>query len=140
MRDYYKTGGFQRVTLHNGRVISLIQYIVSPTYKNLLVGRPTSDLDEFILKELPSRMTAAFGKWPVQVLGASNVTTPEGNSHLPLIQIGGVFNSFWGGHDERCSRLIMVWHQNEVFPVLSEHTLKAIEAVDWEAMAEEYDV
>jgi hypothetical protein len=115
-----------------------------------------TEFTDSYLRELLQRMHRIFGDWPVHVasLGATFAgpdpgTTLEGKSvPLPRVEFGACFE---GGHYVTSSpdgtdvqavgtgKLVFVWHQEDLIPMLSDENRARIARLAWPNLARRFD-
>jgi hypothetical protein len=111
-----KTGILELET-SSGEVLTLEEVLVSATYRGLLEGRPTPDVNQVILH---STDIAAEKFWPG--LGAVTLDLPTllGAECLPAYRLTGLFGLTPPNH--RLNGVVVVWFQDELEPILSART------------------
>jgi hypothetical protein len=137
--------GFPTLLLASGRKIGAEVIFAYRTYANLLVGIPNERLNAEHLAPLPHQMKELFSNAPVFVIPPlrwpQSGEWPKGSSNkielLPPVVLAGLFTSepFANGFK---SRLVIVWHQQAVFPLIADFLLPHFESLDWEAIAEDW--
>jgi hypothetical protein len=134
------------VTLNTGRKIWASMVYIEDTYAGLLEGYPISRLNDRVIARLPQRAAGLFGDWPVHVIEPARYTkeathpTPFGPpEYLPSCWIGASFTSLAISDAKHASQLIVVWFQEEAFPVPAESALELLQAMAWERLACDFE-
>lgn len=135
------------LTLKTGLRIWASALHMDTTYGGLLEGYPFAAFNDDLVARLPRRATELFGDWPVQLIAPSR-SIREGTApaplgppeYLPSLWIAAAFNSLplrdlWS----HGSQLIVVWFQEEPFPVPAEAVLQELQAIPWETVACDFE-
>jgi hypothetical protein len=77
-----------------------------------------------------------FGDWPLHVLPP---TRPPDVIDFPRVRFTALFRSFPVRQDMHQSALVIVWFQEQQFPALNEASLAALQAVEWERLAVDFE-
>lgn len=133
-----------KLELHSGRVIAMTGIRQSLTYRGLLAGLPTRELNErHIKQELDeARKDVPEGHDPLLLQPTPTVTgkkvrgTDEQEERLPRVTCIAAFDSgpLQRDESEPYSSAVLVWYQDE-FGLPNEVTIARIRAVDWEVIA-----
>jgi len=140
--------GLLEVTLLTGRTIWATSYHASQTYGQLLEGIRCEMTNRLHLEDLPQRMQSIFGTFPVSMI-EPKITLSEHRLKacpeipivmLPEMEFAALFISFPPMDKAmHASGLIIIWHQDEAYPVISDVSQAKIAAIDWENVAEDFE-
>ena len=120
-----------------GRPLWCWKYVVAYTYDGYGVRSPSEDCNEEVLERIPHEVARYFGDgWPSHVVRP--VRRP-GEIDYPPVRVTAFFTSLPMRPEMHLSSLVVVWFQREQFPVPDEAGRAALEAVDWERLALDYE-
>jgi uncharacterized protein (TIGR02996 family) len=121
----------------NGRPLWCWSYAVAYTYDGYMVRTPSEECNEDTLARIPREVARYFGDaWPIHLV--QPVRRP-GEIDYPPVRVAAFFTSLPMRHEMHLSSLVVVWFQEEQFPVPDEPGRAALEAVDWERLALDYE-
>jgi hypothetical protein len=120
-----------------GRSLWCFKYVVAYTYEGYMVRTPSEECNEDMLEGIPHKVARYFGDgWPIHVV--QPVRQP-GEIDYPPVRVIAFFTSLPMQREMHLSSLVMVWFQREQFPVPDDAGRAALEAVDWERLALDYE-
>lgn len=139
------------LTLNSGHRIFASGLQISRTYQGLLIGFPNDELNNVILRNIPTRYRKVFGELPVYVLPPliERWEVQDTMDHLrqrvvaamPKIEIAGLFECDTPVKPTgEGSALIIAWHQDEAILPLPDEIQHRLQALDWEAHAQNVDI
>ncbi len=121
----------------SGRSLWCWKYIVAYTYDGFEVRTPSEDCNAHMLDVVRHEAARYFGDmWPVHI--AQPVRQP-GEIDYPPVRVTAFFTSLPMRDEMHLSSLVIVWFQRAQFPVPDEVGQAALEAVDWERLALDYE-
>ncbi len=142
--------GKYRITMADGREITLDAIYQRETYAGLLEGWPTQELNDEVLEQDVTRAGSRMNVSHAAVLISPELklwrepTLEEGvepgvRQLLPAIATYAVFESNATARDEGCaSAALFVWYQ-ELWGLPSLAIVEAIELIDWDRIAVDFD-
>jgi hypothetical protein len=138
---------FPALKLTDGRAVFAEEIHIGQTYAGLLVGTPNDEINRGILNGLPQAMQRIFRNAPVYILPPEverrTEPYPMGCSRevaiMPPIELAMRFVSYApiipGGD---ASQLVVVWHQHEAIPLLSDAMRVRLERLNWNDNAQDF--
>ena len=132
-----QSGALINLRLSGGRPLWSFRYVVSHTYEGLMLGTPNEFDNEMRLKECPDVAARYFVGLPVHVI---RPTRPSGVIEFPRVRVIASFESRPIGTEGHWSSLAVVWFQNEPAPIPDESSRAALEAIEWEQLASDYQM
>jgi hypothetical protein len=130
------TGALINLLLATGRPVWCYRYMVSYTYAGFMIHTPSESCNKHMLEIAQREAIRFFGDWPVYLIQPAR---QQDAIDYPRIQITGLFDSLPIQDEMHLSSLIVVWFQDQLFPVPTEGSLAAIQAVDWDGLALDYE-
>jgi hypothetical protein len=128
------------VKLKGGRQIFLEAFLESKTYGGLLAGAPDASVNRDLLN---SHAAVAKTMWPKQPHITLGLDSYESRLHerLPAIICAGQFISYEPAVDPKRagSLLIVIWFQEEMFPLLQGRNAVWLKDVNWKQLAKDFD-
>ena len=121
----------------DGRSLWCWNYIVSYTYDGFMIRSPSEDCNAYMLERLQHEAARLYGdQWPVHIIPPLR---EPGEIDYPRVRVTAFFTSL-PMHDEmHLSSLVVVWFQREQSPVPDEAGKAALESLDWERLALDYE-
>lgn len=123
----------------NGWRIGLRQVLISETYECLLEGKISARTNEFVL-----HTAATYGLWPGVPSHILGLKMFEANlsKEFPRLMLMGRFESEKPARNSSMmrSKLVLIWFQNEISPLMSPANLAHVKALDWERLAQDYEI
>jgi hypothetical protein len=128
------------LVLADGRRIFLNELHQSHTYSSILEGRPTSEVNNRLIQAAITEATESFNA-PVKLIPPERVAGTRGSERIPAITSLGLFTSTEPVRNSRGtgSMLGLVWFQTEFGLPTSGSFFSAIESIEWEREAEDFD-
>ena len=132
---------FVNIVLRSGREISLYELLMSYTYAGLLEGRKSERANEQILRTLCQHASRLWKPAPFLILSQTRYLG-DLSRELPRFTFVARFLSFRpiGNSNKNASNLVIIWLASELDPVLPGDVVKEIEAIDWDKLAENFDL
>lgn len=143
------------ISLPGGRRITLKSLAQEMTYGGLLVGTPTSEINDRKVQSIIDRVSkdaAALRRAPFLVPPARRdfvrepgdmATIQRGSwipEWMPAVTCIGRFESLPAkDRDMHCSQLVIVWLQDDYALPISESALQAIRGIDWTSHAVDFE-
>jgi hypothetical protein len=125
--------------LNDGREISLKAFLEVKTYAGLLIGKPDASINRGILN---SHEKLCHTVWPGEPHVTLGLDYYESHIHenLPAIICAGQFSSCEPvAADGLGSSLIVVWFQEQMFPLLQEQNAPWLKNLAWKEFARDFD-
>ena len=119
-----------------GRPLWCWQYLASHTYANFMVRTPSEGCNERMLEVVRTEAVRIFGDWPVHLI--LPVRRP-GEIDYPPVRVTAFFTSLPMRDEMHLSSLIAVWFQQDQVPLPDEAGRAALEAMDWDRHALDYE-
>ena len=120
-----------------GRSLWCWNYIVSHTYDGFSVRTPSENCNAHMLDGVRHEAARLYGdQWPVHI--AQPLRQP-GEIDYPRVRITAFFKSLPIRDEMHLSSLVVVWFQREQSPVPDEAGRAALEGLDWELLALDYE-
>ena len=133
------------LTLNTGRAISANRLYVAATYAGLMEGLPDAAMNDDRIGWLPHTAASIFGDAPVLVVEPRRVKKeypslkpPRAGEFLPTYWIAAEFTSS-PCREGMASDLVLIWFQDEPFPIPSEAALKQLSGIEWESAARDFE-
>jgi hypothetical protein len=123
----------------SGRRVYLLEAHITETYEGLLEGSVSARVNEAVLR---SRKTAQlWPEIPELILGLDAIKANLGKE-LPRFMFQGRFESEKPARNPRMMRsvLVLVWFQSELSPILSTANLALVNNLDWERLAQDFEI
>ena len=140
--------GILEVTFADGVRARARALHLRPTYECLAVGLPSTEVNRYIIKELPKEVRRVFGTWPVLILPATGPilhrsrrtsSTPLLESRLPALEFWCWLEAEPRTPKSLSSFLSVVWHQEKAYPFIAPSVLDGLKSVCWFEKAEDCD-
>ena len=120
-----------------GRSLWCWKYVVAYTYDGYMVRSPSEECNEETLERIPHEVARYFGDgWPIHVVQPAR---RPGEIDYPPVRVTALFTSSPMRDEMHLSSLVVVWFQREQLPLPDEVGRAALEAVDWERLALDYE-
>jgi hypothetical protein len=133
----FDSGTLIEVRLPNGRSLWCLKYLVACTYEAFPIRTPSESCNEHMLEIVRNEATRYFGEgWPVQVIEPGPMS---GEIDFPPVRITAFLTSRPMHHHMHLSSLVVIWFQDRSLPIPDEAGLRALEALDWERLALDYE-
>jgi len=121
----------------SGRALWCWNYIVAYTYDGFLVRTPSEDCNAHMLDVVRQEAARYFGdQWPVHIVQPAR---RSGEIDYPRVRLTAFLTSLPMRDEMHLSSLVVVWFQREQWPVPDEAGRVALEGLDWEQLALDYE-
>ena len=131
------SGALFEVRLTNGRPLWCWKYVVAYTYVGFKIRTPSEECNEDMLESVQHEAVRYFGGgWPVHVIQPARAL---GEIDYPPVRVTAFLTSLPMREEMHLSSLVLVWFQDRQFPIPEEATSTALEAIDWERLALDYE-
>jgi hypothetical protein len=125
------------VRLPNGRPLWCWKYVVAYTCEGFKIRTPSEECNQDMLDVVQHEATRYFGGgWPVHVIQPAREC---GEIDHPPVRVTAFLTSSPMRNEMHLSSLVVVWFQGQQFPVPDEAGRAALEAVNWERLALDYE-
>ena len=120
-----------------GRSIWCWRYVVEYTYEGYMIRTPSEDCNEAMLDAIGHNADRYFGEgWPIHIVRPVH---QPGTIDYPPVRVVAFFTSLPIQQDMHLSSLVLVWFQREQSPIPDKAGRAALEAVNWEQLAFDYE-
>jgi hypothetical protein len=119
-----------------GRPLWCWNYIVAHTYDGFSVRTPSEECNGCMLDVVRREAAQHFGDWPVHIIQPAR---RPGEIDYPRVRITAFLTSVPMQEEMHLSSLVAVWFQQEQSPVPDEAGRSALERLDWERLAVDYE-
>ena len=128
------------LTLDCGRKVSVDSVHYAWTYRSLLEGRPTPELNRRILDRALTQMEGVWGKRKVHLLPPPVNTTDPAHPVLPPVQLWAWLTGCPVRESFMASELVVAWFAGECEnEPLAQVVFRAVRALPWDELAEDFD-
>jgi hypothetical protein len=126
--------------LKDGRQIFLDAFFESKTYAGLLEGSPNASVNRDMLNSPPAIVSRIWPKEPHITLGLDFYSSRL-HEKLPTVLCLGQFISYKPASDQKKmgSSLVIIWFQDEIFPLLRDANADWLKDIDWNLLARDFD-
>jgi len=125
--------------LNDGRQIFLESFYESKTYAGVMEGKPSSFTNQLVLSQCRETAKTIWPNEPCVVLGIDYYLQ---HSELPFSSITCIahFISYEAVEDADCagSSLVVIWFQEEMFPLVQGVAGKQLKEVEWSQLARDF--
>ena len=134
------------ITLRSGTDIHLQSISLSHTYAGLLCGTPSEQINDNIIAEIREEFEKAYYVIKPRVTMLSEYNFFAKDDHysrektIPLlsaVKVEALFECYDG---DECTRLPIVWFQNDFSTAISTYIENAIQDIDWYRYACEFSL
>jgi hypothetical protein len=123
--------------LASGRGVWCLKYVVANTYGDFLERTPSENANSHMIDGVRSEAKRVFGDWPVHVLTPAR---DPGAIDYPGVRFTGFFTSLPMREEMHLSSLVLVWFRDQQSPALNDASLQALQAIEWERLAVDYEI
>jgi hypothetical protein len=132
------------VTLNSGRKVRLEQVYIAETYEGLMIknpDKPWTRINQIHFTNDPVRTNKLWFNAPVTTLGSDHYRAHL-EQQLPRLRFIARLASSTPAKDTKrmVSELVAVWFQDELHPILSPENLERLKAVNWDNLAQDFDI
>lgn len=120
-----------------GRPVWCWNYIVSYSYDGFMVRTPSEDCNAHMLDVVRREAGRQYGgQWPIHII--QPVHQP-GEIDYPRVRVTAFLTSLPMRDEMHLSSLVVVWFQRGQSPIPDEAGRAALEGLDWEKLALDYE-
>ena len=124
-------------TRSDGRSLWSWEYVVAYTYEGFMVRSPSERCNEYMLDGIPRKVSRYFGDgWPIHV---AHPLRQPGEIDYPPVRIIAFVTSMPMIPEMHLSSLVVVWFQQKRYPVPDKLGRAALDVLDWERLAIDYE-
>lgn len=124
------------VVLASGRPLWCWRYVTAYTYDGFMIRTPSENCNEHMLEIVRREASQDFGEWPVHIIQPMR---RPGEIDYPRVRVTGFFTSFPIRGEMHLSSLVVAWFQDQPWPVPDAVSRPALEGIDWERLAVDYE-
>jgi hypothetical protein len=121
----------------DGRPLWCWNYIVAYTYEGFTERTPSESNNARMLNVVRNEGARQYGsQWPTHIV---QPVRRLGEIGYPRVRISGFFTSLPMRNEMHLSSLVVTWFQQEQAPVPDEAGRAALEGLEWEGLALDYE-